>query len=282
MALGAAGWLRVSEATSTFAVLGAGSAVPRAGYGPAGYALELVPDGPVTLFDCGPGTIRALPSVGLDVTRVERVVLSHEHTDHVLDLFALAFVRRSPKLAPSFVPLEIVGPRGTKQLVARAPGAIGRWVGFEDTSVREVTPEEDGFGVTRLGDLDARFTRTGHTPVALAWRVEVPGFGGLVYSGDTGLEPRVGELARDAELFVVECSFPDGSGMSHHLTPTQVAELIRTSGAKRVLLTHFYPENDPEEAREIVARATGVPVVAARDGIRVRLDPDERELTFGD
>ena len=92
-------------------VLGAGSILPRAGYGCAGHALRSTPGGRVTLFDCGPGTIRALASAGIGLGEVERVAISHFHPDHWLDLLALAFARRNPASQPA-PRLELVGPRG--------------------------------------------------------------------------------------------------------------------------------------------------------------------------
>lgn len=256
--------------SARLAVLGAGAIVPRVGYGPAGYALELEPGGPVTLFDCGPGSVRALPSVGLDPVDVTRVVVSHFHTDHVLDLFALAFLRRNPELADRVGPLELVGPAGLARLVEAAPAALGRWVAFEDVTVREVAPDDDGFGELATADLGLRCATTGHTPDALAWRADWAG-GSLVYSGDSPVEPRVGELARDADLFVVECSFSDEVGSTNHLTPAGVAELVRIGRPRRVLLSHFYPPTDPAECVEVVRLATGAEVFAARDGLSVSL-----------
>ena len=60
-------------AQATLHVLGAGSILPRAGYGCSGYALRPAPGEPVTLLDCGPGSIRALGGAGIDVAEIERV-----------------------------------------------------------------------------------------------------------------------------------------------------------------------------------------------------------------
>jgi len=49
-------------------------------------------------------------------------------------------------------------------------------------------------------------------------------------------------LARGADLLILESSFPDGQGIEGHLTPSQAGDIATRSGAKRLLLTHFYPE----------------------------------------
>jgi ribonuclease BN (tRNA processing enzyme) len=113
---------------------------------------------------------------------------------------------------------------------------------------------------------------TGHTPNAMAWRIEAPAHGGaLVYSGDSGERPQLAELARDAGLFLCECSFPDGRESEHHLTPSGAARLFRAAGARRLLLTHFYPELDPDRAAEGASSLAGVQVAAAYDGLCVEL-----------
>src|SRR5829696_8016387 len=110
--------------TAQWRVLGAGSILPRAGYGSSAYALQPATGERSTLFDCGPGTLRALGAAGLGLADVERVVISHFHPDHCLDLLALAFARRNPALRP--VPsLELVGPRGLGPWLERAGALYG-------------------------------------------------------------------------------------------------------------------------------------------------------------
>lgn len=259
--------------TLHWTVLGAGSILPRAGFGCSGYALRASEAGPVTLFDCGPGSVRKLGDVGIRVEEVVRVVLSHFHTDHCLDLLALAFARRSPSLAGRTKPLEIVGPRGTADLVERGAlfGGDRGWTRFADARVVEVDPHERG-GRIAAGELELAWIATQHTEHAVAWRVRGPCGATLVYSGDTGENEDVAELARDADLFVCECSFPDDAPVARHLTPSSAARLARTAGARRLLLTHFYPELDPDEARRVAARTFEGPIDTAYDGWSARID----------
>ncbi|MEX1023825.1 MAG: MBL fold metallo-hydrolase [Planctomycetota bacterium] len=257
--------------TARLVVLGAGAIVPRAGYGPAGYALEREPEGPITLLDCGPGTLRSLPAAGFDPVRIERVVVSHFHPDHVLDLFALALYRRIPGIEERVPHLELIGPVGLARLVERAPDLLGRAVAFEDFDVREIETDEDGFGHCSSGPFDLRCAATGHTPQALAWRLEAPGMDRLTYSGDSGAQPRLGELAKGSDVLVIECSFADGAGTPNHLTPSGVATLVRAARPGRVLLTHFYPDTDPAECARQVRDATGAEVSAAHDGFELKL-----------
>jgi ribonuclease BN (tRNA processing enzyme) len=249
-------------------VLGAGSILPRAGYGPAGYALESEPGGGVTLLDCGPGSVRALGAAAIALARVERVVLSHYHPDHCLDLAALFFARRNPALESvgGLGPLEVVGPSGLAKVVAGWRAAFGAWVEDPTANLVEL-PLERPIAHRVPG---ARWTAvpTAHTPHALAWRADLASGESLAYSGDSGENPAVADLARGADLFVAECSFPDEAAVEHHLTPSSAARLAARAGCQRLVLSHFYPACDPEAARAVAAGIFGGPIELARDGSR--------------
>jgi ribonuclease BN (tRNA processing enzyme) len=261
-----------AERTWTWTVLGAGSILPRAGYGSAGHALRFTrPEDqpettPVTLFDCGPGTVRALGNAGIGIADVHRVVISHFHPDHWLDLLAFAFARRNPALADA-PPIEIIGPRGLAELLDRAAAILGTrsWLRFDRASVVEIDPsacpvplERDGFRLS--------WTATRHTPESVAWRADLEGGTSVVYTGDSGENLDVAELAREVSLFVCECSFPDEERVEHHLTPSSAGRLAARAACRRLLLTHFYPSLDPEDAREGAARHFHGPIEISRDG----------------
>lgn len=245
-------------------VLGSGSILPRAGHGPAGYALQAAGSDRITLFDCGPGTLRTLGAAGFGAHAVERVVLSHFHPDHCLDLFALAFARRNPS-GPPCGPLELVGPRGLAELLERGAALFGTrsWTRFEQTSVVEVDPARVDERLVR-GALELRFAPTRHTPDALAWRAELGGCS-VTFSGDSGESGELVELARGTDLFACECSFPDERAVEHHLTPSGAGRIARDADVGTLLLTHFYPETDPESARAVAARTFGGTIELARD-----------------
>lgn len=253
---------------ATWTVLGAGSILPRAGYGCSDYALRPAPGAKVTLFDCGPGSVRALGAAGIGLAEVERVAISHFHPDHWLDLLALAFARRNPAFeAP---PIEIVGPRGLASLLERAASMFGErtWLRFEGATFREVEPDTPRGAGARLacGAFELAWAPTRHTPEAVAWRIGLPGGASIAYTGDSGENEDVARLASGVDLFVCECSFPDDAAVPHHLTPTSAGRMARAAGCARLLLTHFYPSLDPAAAREVAARVFDGPIDLARDG----------------
>jgi ribonuclease Z len=247
-------------------VLGAGSILPRAGFGCAGHALRPGSGSRVTLFDCGPGTLRALGQAGIALGEVERVAVSHFHPDHWLDLLALAFARRNPACQPPAA-LEIVGPRGLGELLERAASILGErsWLRFEGAAIVEVDPERCDAPLER-GPVRLAWVATLHTPESIAWRADLADGSSVAYSGDTGENRAVADLAHDADLFVCECSFPDEMMVERHLTPASAGRLANAARCRRLLLTHFYPSLDPEAARDGAARHFGGPIEVSRDG----------------
>jgi ribonuclease BN (tRNA processing enzyme) len=229
-------------------VLGAGSILPRPGFGCSGHALAR--EGrKLVLFDCGPGTLRSLGELGYTVEDIGAVVLTHFHPDHCWDLFALAFARRNPGSKAGH--LELVGPEGLADLLERAGAVFGShaWVRFEDVTVREVESRAIGRWI-ELDGLKLAWRATGHTPHALAWRVELGKGLSVTYSGDSGESAELAALARGTSLLVCECSFPEELAQPQHLTPSGAARLALDAGAARLVLTHFYPGLEPELAQE--------------------------------
>ena len=260
----------------TWTVLGAGSILPRKGYGCAGYALRPSPGAGLTLFDCGPGTLRSLAEADLRLEDVHRIVLSHFHLDHCLDLFALGFARTNPDFeAP---PLELIGPAGLRRFVEKAAAALGSSParGFHGVRFLEVEPA----GKTASREFDEyrlSTVATYHTRQALAWRADLPGGGSVTFSGDTGEEPTVGALAKECEAFVCECSFPEERAQPNHLTPAGAARLAEHARCQRLILTHFYPSMDPERARTEAAEYFGGTIELAYDRAEFQLGASSAE-----
>ena len=255
------------EEGAVWTVLGAGAILPRKGYGCAGYALQLEPDGDVTLFDCGPGTLRALAEAEMALEQVKRIVITHFHIDHCLDLFALGFARCNPSFEPP--ELELVGPTGLQKFVESAGATLGGSLarGFEGVRFIEVTPGERTasreFPEYRLSTVE-----THHMKLSLAWRVDLESGASLTFSGDTGEETRVADLARECSLFVCECSFPLEELQPNHLTPQGAGRLAEFAECERLLLTHFYPSMDPTRAAADAAEHYSGPIEVAHDGSR--------------
>jgi len=251
-------------------VLGAGCALPRRGYGPSGHVLELPELEGLTLFDCGPGSLRSLPAWGFDWRNVRRIVLSHFHIDHCLDLAAFAFAQGNPGAEAG--PLEVFATPGIDRVLEGLEFAFGTGARFRETRVHEL-PAAGGATGLDLGGVRLHWTANGHKDQSVSLRVQLPDGRAVAYTGDTGPVDALTDLARGVDLLVSECSFPSEAPAERHLTPRRAGELATAAGVGRLLLTHFYPMLDPGDAALEAAQHFAGPIETARDGSRHLLTP---------
>ena len=69
----------------------------------------------------------------------------------------------------------------------------------------------------------------------------------VVYSGDSDYCASLVELARDADLAVLEASYPGSSKLAGHLTPQLAGRVAREAGVRHLVLTHMYPQCDDHD-----------------------------------
>jgi len=245
--------------------LGTGTAIPSATRGASGYVLEA--EGEVLLLECGPGSTRRWPAMGLDFTRVGAVLCSHHHVDHCGDLAALLFGRNvAPEVHPGLV---FAGPTGHRLLVERLGEAFGAGVAHEDLEVLELA---DGDRVTLAGfTVEARAMahprRNPDDAPALGFRIERRGKR-LAFSGDSGPCDALVELCRGAGLALLECSYPAGRESSSHLNAETVAQVAREGAVERLVLTHIYPQTDRVDlVAEVRAAGYEGELTVASDGL---------------
>ncbi len=232
--------------------LGTGTAIPSPHRGASGYVLEA--DGEVLLLECGPGSTRRWPAMGLDFARVGAVLCSHHHVDHCGDLAALLFGRN---VAPAVHPgLVLAGPTGHRRLIERLTEAFGDGVTHDDLEVVEL--DEGGAltlaGFSIEGHAMAHPRRNADEAPALGFRVERGGRR-LAFSGDSGPCDALVELCRGVDVALLECSYPAGRESGRHLNGETVAQVARNAEVRRLVLTHIYPEADQVDLRSEVRDA---------------------------
>lgn len=117
------------------------------------------------LFDCGEGTQRQMRIAGINFMRIDKVFVTHLHADHFLGLGGMI---QSMDFLERTRPLEIYGPRGTKDTMSHMLS-----MGTFKLDSLEVRVHEIDEGVVLKGD---RYTiscaRTIHTSHSLAYCFE--------------------------------------------------------------------------------------------------------------
>jgi ribonuclease BN (tRNA processing enzyme) len=255
-------------------VLGSGTGTPTKRRAPPGLLIRAGEgEGGTILLDPGPGSLSRMAAADTPVEDVERVLLTHFHPDHTLDLLALLFARRSPLLRLKSERLVLVGPTGTAAFYDAMRPLYGEWVraGEGEISIVEAgpgpLPEESG--------LRGEAFATGHTENSVGYRLS---FAGRVaaFSGDageTGREALV-RLGREADLFFLECSLPDAyAPVEGHLTPEAAGRIAAEAAPRRLVLYHLYPPLDGSAALKSLGRFFKGRAEVAEDGAVFSLQP---------
>lgn len=211
-----------------------------------------------------------LGQAGIAIEAIERVVFSHWHTDHCLDLYALIFARRNPACAAA-PHLDLIGPRGLRSRVERAPELLGSWVEDRDHSITELVADANGCIAFERGVLEGVGHENGHMPHAVSWRFVTEQGMTLCYSGDSGEVEALVRAARGSDLFLCECSLDDELAVEHHLTPSSAGRVAEEAGVGRLVLTHFYPDLEPQAAAAGAAEHFSGEICLAADGAAFEL-----------
>jgi ribonuclease BN (tRNA processing enzyme) len=217
-------------------------------------------DGFRLLLDLGSGALGVLQRYcALD--DIDAVCLSHLHADHCLDLCSYT-VARLYGAGGARPPIPVYGPPGTAERMTRAysmePGPEVRTAFDFET----LAP-----GRQQIGPFQVTASRVNHPVETYGLRLEHAGHS-LVYSADTGESPALTELARDCDLMLCEASFLEAPGLPAgvHLTGRQAGEHAARAGARRLVLTHLVPWNDPAAILAEAVRTFSGPVTLASTG----------------
>ncbi len=248
--------------------IGTGTAAPSPGRVSSGH---LVDCGQArVLMDCGSGVVHRMAEFGLNWREITHVALTHFHHDHTGDLPTLIFAWRHGMLPVRSAGVEIIGPRGTADLVDRLATALGEWMrepGFPIT-VREIEPGET---LELAPEVTVGAHRTPHNEESLAYALTTARHR-LVYTGDTGFDEDLALWASGCDLLLAECSLPQSMAMPMHLTPEQCGQLAALARPRRLALTHFYPPVERVDIRAAVATAFDGPLTLAVDGWTLDLE----------
>jgi ribonuclease Z len=257
-------------------VCGSGSPMPDTNR--AGPCLGVIAGERAFVVDVGSGGARRLARMGFPVGRLERVYLTHLHSDHfdgLGELLLQAWVGGSRT-----TPLPVAGPVGVEELVAGLNTAYRVDAGFRTAHHGEEIADPAGFGgraepiaapeptapaqiFLNEGDLKITVIRVDHAPVA-------PSFGfridykdrSVVISGDTKESAALVGASKDADILFHEAlniemvqaleAANQARGLKHiaqimtdiqdyHATPEQAARTASAANAGHLVLYHIVP-----------------------------------------
>ena len=243
-------------------VLGGCGAWPAAGQACSGYLVEH--DGFLVLVDPGYAVVpRLLELVAAE--DVDAVLLSHGHPDHCADLNPLLRARVLDGGSAPALPVHAL------------PGAADRVLALDEPRTLAGASAPSAFTAGEsfeVGPVRVDTWALPHSVPNAGLRLAAGGRV-LAYTGDTGPSAAIVDLARGADLFLAESSFPEqvpASAAWYLSSARQAGEAAAAAGAGRLLLTHLLPGTDPEAAEDAARRAYGGELGVARAGVVVELD----------
>ena len=242
------------------------------------------------LVDAGSGVGAQLVRAGIRPYDWPRVLITHHHSDHTIDLGHLLITRW---IVGQNAPLEVWGPAGTRPQVEKLLDYL-RW----DVEVRRahmherepprvsVTEIEEG-RLMDVGGVRVSAFLVEHDPVSPAFGFHFEGGGRrVIVSGDTRPCENLMRWSHAADVLIHECcemaktSWFPGCGWptledkirdlaSYHTQPDQVGLVAREARARTLVLTHLMPGSDRAELAAAAAKPFGGPVAVGEDLMEV-------------
>lgn len=226
-------------------------------YGPATLVRA---GGQCFLVDCGSGVTQRLLGAGHKGAELDAVLLTHLHSDHVVDLFQLVI---SSWHQARERPQRILGPPGTNRMVE---AMLAMWKPeYEQRIAHERRPstralelevtEFDQGEIWSANGVSITAVAVRHQPVKFAYGFVFAAEGRrLVFSGDTAYCPELIAAGQGADVLVHECFIHSlmkpGPGRtaeglaavaSYHTLSQEVGKVAAAMGVRCLVLNHFVP-----------------------------------------
>ena len=220
-----------------------------------------------------------------ELARIDHILISHSHLDHVLAIGLLADSVIRPREVAHRPPVQVHALRPTIAALREHifNGII--WPDFTrlpsvEHPVLELVPIEHGQRLV-LGGKTIEVLSACHTVPACGFAVEGSD-GWWVYTGDTGPNPALWDRLQTMPVahLVIETAFSDDeralAGISRHLCPSSLAdELARLGGplnaSVNVHITHIKPGEMQAVMAEIALQGTPHKVQALAAGQTLRI-----------
>jgi ribonuclease BN (tRNA processing enzyme) len=190
------------------------------------------------LVDAGPGTLIRLKQVKITPELLNYIFITHFHPDHVADLIPIIFYLANLQNKPDRNALSIWGPPGFLNLIKEIAAAYGKWL-KDFTTILNLNEFSQNY--LDLDECDVIWRKVNHSPESIGYRFKL-GSKIVAIPGDTSYCSGLLELCQNADLAILECSFPDEVSAGNHLSPSLVGQIAQKTKIKKLVLTHLYPE----------------------------------------
>lgn len=207
------------------------------------------------LLDAGNGITRML-NLKEDLKKL-KVILTHTHWDHIGDIFNLGY--------DSYLydeTIDVYLPSGDDKIHLFKNHNPVKW------NIHYFDEKAD----IKLGDYSINFLRTEHSENSYAVKLDYDDnyvYKSMIYTSDIGIKDikSIIDFSRDADLLICESSLYSGHHIfnENHLHAYESGMIADCAKVKKLVLTHFWPEDDRNKYVE-EAKTNFSNTVAAREG----------------
>jgi len=240
-------------------VIGRWGAYPEKGEATSSFLVEH--KGFNLLLDCGSGVLSHLQYY-LDLKKLDALILSHYHADHIADVGSLQYaVRIHKELNFRSQPLYIFAyPVEEKQFLS---------LNYKEyVEAKPILPEKP----VQVGPFIIKSTPTIHNAEGLAFRLEAEEKV-ITFITDSAFREEFTVLAKNADLLVAGTPLFKGEeeNFPNHLSAYQAGFIAKAAQSKKLLLSHLPHVGKIEVLKEEAKEAFNREVFLAKEGLKIEL-----------
>ena len=230
------------------------------------------------MIDCGRAAIMRLLGAGVLPGMVSTILITHLHSDHITDLNDLVTTRWV--MMPVNIPLKVVGPTGTRQVMDAMLNMLTLDQGYRHAHHEDLRANgpltvdvvEVGAGESfSIGEVTVSTHATDHRPVdpSIGYRIEHDGKVAAL-AGDTIPCPGLDDLCQNADVYVqtvirddqvkqLASLLPNSQRfldiLDYHSTVSQAGQTAARNNVKTLMLTHCVPAVQPGQEDDWIGAA---------------------------
>lgn len=232
-------------------MLGVNGPYPSAGGACSSYLVTSDSGKTNVVLDLGSGSLGKLTKELGDLHKLDALIFSHLHYDHMSDALPLMYALDFTDI----VSLKTICPDTPAQVRKLLVGKL------------DCYPPQD----LTVGEMKIEFIPVKHPVETYAVKIVCDG-STLVYTGDTNECELLPLFASGCDVLLADCGLSDAdyTKSKPHLSPVTCAQLAKDCFAKQLILTHLSPRYDAEALLD--ACVSVFPYAAlAESGLRVRV-----------
>jgi phosphoribosyl 1,2-cyclic phosphodiesterase len=217
-------------------------------------------------LDPGPGALVYSIDEGLDPQKINAIFVSHCHPDHYTD-------------AEVLIEAMTRGTTRKRGLLVAAKSVLSGSITCEASisKYHQEMPEKRIEAVPKMkfqiDDVSVSVTEARHTdPDAVGFKFETREFGSFAYTSDTEYFEGISEYYEGVRLLLLCVMRPTGQPWKGHMTTDDAIKIVEATRPEQAVLTHLGMQmifKGPASEAKLIEEKTGVPTVAAVDGMLI-------------